>query len=355
MSISSPARVVGAHLVGSVPLVDAEAVFRAASEHLADRLERIPDGETGDRREWIHFQQPILAATPGIATIQITVPDEVELPPDAPRTRDAYRLAEGTDPASLRFANLRYADEAIKSYARFAALKDEGVIPEHLRFQVSLPTALAVMAWIVPDDRAAIEPRYQEALLREVARIAEAIPHDQLAIQFDVCIEVFMVEGHPMVEPWFDDVWGGVLDRVEAHARAVPDDVELGFHLCYGDYKGERQVDVHDASNLVRLANELTERLEHPIAFIHMPVPREFDVAAWTPPLADLRLSEATQLYLGIVHPAGGVEEARELIDLLQRYVKRFGVATECGLGRQPSEAVPSILDIHRQVASAIA
>jgi hypothetical protein len=354
MSNSPSAHVIGAHLVGSVPLADADEVFRTASEVLGDRLERIPDGETGDRFEWIHFQMPILAATPGIASIEVTVPDEVELPPDAPRTRIAYGLAEDVDAGTLRFGSLRYAEEAIKSYERFRALKEEGVIPEHIRFQVSLPTALAVMAWIIPEDRPAIEPSYQEALLREVAQISEAIPHDQLAIQFDLCFEVFMVEGYPMMEPWFDDVWAGVLERVEAHAAAVPDDVQLGFHLCYGDYKGERQVDVRDAANLVRLANELTERLPHPVGFIQMPVPREADVEAWAPPLADLRLSDDTHLYLGIVHP-GGLDEARELIELCQRYVPRFGVATECGIGRQPPEAVRPLLEIHRQVASAVA
>jgi hypothetical protein len=355
MSNSSPPRVVGAHLVGSVPLTDADEVFQTACDVLGDRLERIPDGETGDRHEWIHFQMPIIAATPGIASIEYSVPDAVELPPDAPRTRVAYGLAEGVDAGSLRFGNLRYADEAIASYERFRALKEDGVIPDHVRFQVSLPTALAVMAWIVPPDRPAIEPVYQAALLREVARIVDAVPHDQLAIQFDLCFEVFMVEGYPMLEPWFDDVWGGVLDRVEAHAVAVPDDVQLGFHLCYGDYKGERQVDVGDAANLVRLANELTERLAHPVGFIHMPVPREADVEAWAPPLADLRLSEETHLYFGIVHGPGSLDEARELVALCQRYVSRFGVATECGIGRQAPEAVRPILEIHRQVASAIA
>lgn len=355
MSTSPPPRVVGAHLVGSVPLTDADAVFRTASDVLADRLERIPDGETGDRHEWIHFQMPILAATPGIATVELALPDDVELPPGAPRTREFYGLAPDTDAGSLRFGNLRYADEAINSYERFRTLKEDGVIPEHMRFQVSLPTTLAVMLWILPEDRPAVEPAYQDALLREVARIVEAIPHDQLAIQFDLCVEVFMVEGLPMIQPWFDDVWGGVLDRVDAHAAAVADDVQLGFHLCYGDYKGERQVDVIDATNLVRLANELTERLAHPIGFVQMPVPREFDVEAWAPPLADLRLKDETHLYLGVVHGSGSLEEARDLVALCQRYVKRFGVATECGIGRQSAEAVRPILEIHRQVASAIA
>src|ERR1700722_8285852 len=125
MSNSPTAHVIGAHLVGSVPLASADEVFQTASEVLGDRLERIPDGETGDRHEWIHFQMPILAATPGIASIEVTVPHDVELPADAPRSRLAYGLAEGVDAGSLRFGSLRYADEAIKSYARFRALKDD--------------------------------------------------------------------------------------------------------------------------------------------------------------------------------------------------------------------------------------
>ena len=354
MSTPSTERVVGAHLVGSVPLSDADEVFRTCSGILGDRLERIPDGETGDRFEWIHFQMPILAATPGIATLTLTVPDEIELPPDAPRTQDAYGVAPGQDPSALYFENLRYADEAFRSFARFSELKREGVIPDHIRFQVSLPTALAVMAWIVPDDRAAVEPSYHAALLREVVRIIDTIPHDQLAIQFDLCIEVFMVEGFEFVEPWFDDVWEGILQRVETYADAIPADVQLGFHLCYGDYKGERQVDVIDAGNLVRLANELTDRIAHPIGFIQMPVPREADVEAWAPPLAGLRLSDATHLYFGSVHGPGGLEEARELISLCERYVERFGVATECGMGRQPPESIQPILEVHRQVAAPI-
>lgn len=40
----------GAHLVGSVPLESAAAVFRAAGEVLPEYLRRIPDGETGERR-----------------------------------------------------------------------------------------------------------------------------------------------------------------------------------------------------------------------------------------------------------------------------------------------------------------
>src|ERR1051326_4636101 len=54
----------GALLVGSVPLANADAVFRTASAALGSHLRRIPDGETGERTYWMVFQLPILAENP---------------------------------------------------------------------------------------------------------------------------------------------------------------------------------------------------------------------------------------------------------------------------------------------------
>ena len=45
-SVSPPC---GVLLVGSVPLTNAEQVFRAAGAILGHHLRRIPDGETGER------------------------------------------------------------------------------------------------------------------------------------------------------------------------------------------------------------------------------------------------------------------------------------------------------------------
>jgi hypothetical protein len=52
----------GAHLVGSVPLPDAETVFRTLSSGLGERLRRLPDGETGPSADWIVWQYPVLSA-----------------------------------------------------------------------------------------------------------------------------------------------------------------------------------------------------------------------------------------------------------------------------------------------------
>lgn len=354
MTSTKSAGVVGAHLVGSVPLKSAEDVFQVASKCLGDRLERIPDGETGERSEWIHFQIPIIAATPGIEEVQVRIPDDVKLPPEVPREVTGYGIQSQAAGEQLSFGSLRYADEAIASYQRFRELKEEGQIPQHIRFQVSLPTTIAVMTWIAPDSRPIVEPAYQRALLREVEKIAAAVPHDQLAIQFDLCLEVFMLEGYPLLPPWFDNVLDGVVTRVEEHVAAVPDDVPVGFHLCYGDWKGERQAEPTDAGNLVLLANTLSQRLPRTIGWIHLPVPRGMDAGPWAPPLADLSLHDDTSLYLGLVHGPDSLEESRELAELCSQYVSNFGVATVCGIGRQPEEAFEPILEVHREISAAV-
>ena len=40
-----------------------------------------------------------------------------------------------------------------------------------------------------------VEPAYEAAMLRELARIATAIPQDELAIQWDTAIEFSVLEG----------------------------------------------------------------------------------------------------------------------------------------------------------------
>ena len=52
------------HLVGSVPLSDADAVFRAVAGAVGGHVASIPDGETGDRIGWIKHLEDKLANHP---------------------------------------------------------------------------------------------------------------------------------------------------------------------------------------------------------------------------------------------------------------------------------------------------
>ena len=92
----------------------------------------------------------------------------------------------------MRFDNIFYADHAIKSYAVFASSSARASFPPQVKFQVDLVPAHSVIWLYVQEDlHPAVDTLFNDAVLREIDKIAAAIPHDQLAIQFDIASAVF--------------------------------------------------------------------------------------------------------------------------------------------------------------------
>lgn len=330
-------------LTGSVPLSSAEEVFLTVADTLGERARWVPDGETGERINWIQFQIPRLAAMPQFEMTPMNVIDYAkELP--------TVRLKEGVDRLDVQIGNLGYADAAKDSFQVFDRLQKEGRIPRSWKFQVSLPTPLAtVNAFVNARDQEVVEPAYERRLLQELQEITEAIPHDRLAIQWDVAVEFAIIEGVFPVQ--FQDVEQGIVDRLIRLGNVVPDDVDLGYHLCYGDYQHHHFKEPEDTSVLVRVANAVSAGVSRPIQWIHMPVPRNRTDDAYFAPLKDLMLHPETELFLGLVHKTDGEEGTRQRIEVAEKVVQGFGVATECGLGRRPPETIPELLRIHAAVA----
>jgi len=333
----------GVHLVGSVPLSSPDEVFRTVAASLGDRLRRIPDGETGPRSDWIVWQYPVLSALPQF---------EVGPPgPDHYRALPRLRLRAGERATGVRLESLGYAQAAIASYRVFARLKRDGVVPRTCRLQVSLPTPLApISAFVATEDQAALEPIYEARMLEELNEILDAIPHEQLAVQWDTNVELGMLEG--VFPVWFSDIRAGILERLLRLSRHVAPDVELGFHLCYGAAQLKQFQAPADASKLVQIANALTSAIDRPLSWIHMPVPRERDDEAYFEPLGDLRLRPETQLFLGLVHLTDGAEGARRRIQAALHFVRDFGIATECGWGRRAPQTIPALVELHREVSA---
>jgi hypothetical protein len=347
-------------LVGSVPGETAAEVLRTCGEGVGKYVSCLPDGETGYRRVWIQF----LAATvyhdhPALETIQRPKPidgKESWFPQDYGDDSWLFKVKAGID--TVRFDHLGYANEAKKSYRDFCALRAAGVIPSGVKFQVSLPlTESATRAFLTnAHDFALLWPAYEEALGREIARIVEAIPADDLVIQWDICVEVLAIE----LQDRFGGSWqpkGDPFERylqaLTALAKHVPDQTLMGCHLCYGDLGHHHLVEPADLRLLVRMANAARTAVTRPIDYYHMPVPRNRDDAAYFAPLQDLNISEA-KLYLGLIHHTDGVEGALRRVRTARQSAAGFGVATECGFGRRPPETIPQLLRIHRDVAAAL-
>ncbi|WP_243229628.1 hypothetical protein [Microbacterium sp. CIAB417] len=342
----------GALLVGSVNFDDAEKTMRVAAEMLGERLRRVPDGEVGKRFHWIMFQPDVLGQADGIERV-----GDEPIPFPAGLDARPLRIAEGADAAAIELPPLGYAEAAIESYAVFSRLRDGGVLPEGVRFQVSLPTPLAVISsFFSGEDRTEIEPVYTAAMLRELDRILAGIPHEDLAVQWDVASEMGIIEraagyGRVMDAWWPGDPFDGLVSRLAALVDAVPADVEVGVHLCYGDAGEKHFVEPQDAGNLVRYANAVVAAASRPLTWLHLPVPIERDDAAYFEALA--ALTPVGELYLGLVHREDGVEGAERRIAAASRFVEEFGVATECGIGRAPAGSTEGILRTHAEVAAA--
>ncbi len=333
----------GVHLNGSIPLANAEEVFRVTGSILGERLHRIPDGETGVRTNWIGWQSQVFARNPSFERIP---PD-----PHAYASLPHFKMRPGVSAGDVTFDSLGYADAALASYAVFSHLKQSGIIPAQYRFQVSLPTPLApVGAFIVYEEQAIVQPVYERAMFAELGRIASGIPHDELAIQWDVAIEFGLLEGAAITN--YEHVKAGIIEQLVRLGNQVPGDVELGYHLCYGDAGHKHFVEPEDTTKLVDVANGISAGLKRSLNWISMPVPRNRSDDAYFAPLKNLQLHPETELYLGLVHYTDGVEGTRRRIEAAQRVVARFGVATECGFGRRPSETIPDLLRIHSEVAA---
>ena len=222
------------------------------------------------------------------------------------------------------------------------------MIPAGVRFQVSLPTPFATgLLYFHPEAQEAYIELMKAALLQEVAEICAAIPHDKLAIQWDCCQEILLIEGY------FPNDWGYdaqlMAPTVAALGDALPPPVELGYHFCYGSPVDSPLVTQTDMGVVVDFCNQVASQLSHTLNFVHLPVSVPDADAKFFGPLQRLAVPDETEIYLGILHPKVKDGDLPR-IALAQQFLSSFGVATECGWGRKPAEGITHLLQTHLAV-----
>jgi methionine synthase II (cobalamin-independent) len=209
-----------------------------------------------------------------------------------------------------------------------------------------------IYAFIIAPDVAAVEAAYEKAMVREVEMICRAIPHRDLCIQWDFCHDMILWDGQPQDQfPTIKASNEEIVDRIRRICEPIPGDVELGFHLCYGDFGAKHYFDPVDAGKMVEVMNAFARAVRHPIAFFHLPIPITWTREAPFQPLANLQLPPHTELYLGVVQAKDGAEGTRRRIAMARKFLPRFGIATECGMARaRTPETVHELLNVHREV-----
>ena len=342
MSVAQSVR--GVHLVGSIPLESAEAVFDLVGSRLGGLCARVPDGETGPRANWIGWQLGVFARQAALVRARAKEREYQLHPP--------FVFKPDRGAGDLDFGALGFGREAIRSHAVFADRQRRGAPPLDARFLVALPTPFApVYSFTGYAIQEAVYPVYESAVLAELDRICEAIPPDRLAIQWDVATEMSIFE--KVHDAPFEDAWDVLIDRLAALGDRVPGGVEMGYHLCYGSMNNRHWKEPADLAMCVAVANALAARLARPIQFLHMPVPVDRADDAYYAPLRELALAEETELFLGLVHDGDGLAGSRARMAAAARFRADFGIAAECGLGRRDPADVPALLALHAAVAGA--
>lgn len=330
-------------LIGSVPLDTAGNVFATTSRELGNLIKRIPDGECGERLDWVRWQS---AAFERIPFVEHSEGEETGDGPKGPQ----FRVRPGFPTAAIQFGPLGYTKAVWKSYDDFKAAKEVGDIPASMRFQVGIATPLSVVGQYIDDAfQSAIEPAYENRLLDEVDEIAEIVPHDQLAIQWNLATELSIIEGRRPV--YFDKVWDGILERIVRVCERVPEGAELGLHFCFRDFEFHDFPLPRDLDRVVDLANGISGMVGRSIEWMHIPVPATERRGDYFEPLDHLALRDETALFLGVIHDDDGVAVTQHQIAMAQQRVAEFGVACECGLGEIGSDKVTAVLQKHRAAA----
>lgn len=340
-------------LVGSLPTDTTEDALRAGAETFSHLVFALPDGETGERRAWVGYERERLCrAHPDIELVQ-----ETECPTGIPRhayETPVFKIRQGVN--EIHWNSWPRIDDAIASYRVFTKLRRAGVIPSHIRFQIGLPfpsSALNALKWNFTQDYLVADRAFEDLVVRELRRLTEAIPPADLAIQWDVCYEVLDIEG---VIAWMGHgAWERFTGPVSRLTREIPEDVLVGYHLCYGTFPDWPMYEARDMALLVRMANFAIANSGRIVDWVHMAGPRYLrsEDESFFRPLSDLK-AEATRVFLGIILPLDGVSGLRRRHVTASKYLKEFGVALYCGFGRQPGQNGIETMREHRAAVESI-
>lgn len=337
-------------LVGSVPLDTVEDVMRDFGGALGSYLPALPDGEVGERRSWVNRLCYLIFNGHGdLETIRRPQPVD-GLEQLLPRRRDEawqFKVRPGVE--RVRFGNpgsrLGYARDAVCSFFVFRTLREKGILPPDLRFQISIPMVNSVVRPLYfpdPRDLDRVRPGFEESLAAEIAVILQRIPHADLAIQWDCAWEVQAVAGSPSTAPREAEV-ATHLPPIGRLSKMIPDAVELGFHFCFGTFGGWPAFAPSTLDSTIDMVNGAIAVAGRRVDWIHIPTLDTADPAFYAP-LGRLE-AKGARVYLGAIHNMATLEKR---VEVARQFLPDFGLAAYCGFGRTPPSELPRILEDHR-------
>ncbi len=323
-----------AHMVGSVPEPTADEAMRVTMEQLGPELDYLPDGETGDRRNWVISMIEGFRGHPDLRlTKEGDWSDYDKLPRFA--VRPGHRLYGAA-------IDLGITEAARGALPAFRAAQQAG--RPDLLFQVGIPgdIDLALFTFGPSGPLRRLRP-FTEALATVMHQVHHQYAGDVL-FQVEVPVEQVLVGRAPAAaRPALARL---LARRVAALALGAPAGARFGVHLCLGDMNHRALGQVTDASPLVLLASAIAARWPagRSLRYVHAPLAAADDPPSTSPafyaPLADLELDPGVRFVAGFAHED---QDALTQFRVRQMIEDAIGypvdVSTSCGLGRRTPAA----------------
>jgi hypothetical protein len=346
-------------LVGSVPADSSAQALQRCGRLFADVVAALPDGETECRSGWVNFEGMTMYRNhPDVEIMQ-----DQTLAPGAPWWKAppniwlSHQFAFRKGVTETRYDRLTRVDEAIESYRIFKSMKEEGKLPADLRFQLCLPFPASAFGFLfVPNfehDYPIHEKAYEEAFGRELPRLLDVVPADELAIQWDICFEVLDLERlFPYTSA--DLAWQRFAGPASRISRNIPEEVLVGYHFCYGTFPEWPMREADDMQLIVDMANAAVDTADRTVDWLHLAGPRHLRSHddGFFRPLQQLRPRDA-RVFLGLILPVDGEIGLGMRTHTASKYLHDFGVSMYCGFGRQPGKDAETTLREHREVVDA--
>ena len=320
-----------AHLVGSLPGATPEAAMTTALEILGPYLRTLPDGETGERRNWVVSIINSLQAHPDF---------EVSKPGDW-SDYDKIPLLKVRKGRTLYGANLDFGHVAAVRES-FPAFEQAKAASGHagIGFQEGVPGDFDLATFALGPVAGVRHKRaFTEATLAEIRAVSEITGPGTL-FQVEVPAELVLLAKAPA--PARPALAKALARSVIGLAAATPEGTRFGVHLCLGDMNNRAFGTMTDVTPLVLLANAIVKNWPQgrPLDLLHAPFaaadhPATADPAFYAP-LKDLQIPAGTRFAAGFAHEKQSLADQRRIRSMIDDHLSRAVViAAACGLGRR--------------------
>jgi hypothetical protein len=328
------------HMVGSYPAGTTADAMNEMLELAGPYLATLPDGETGERRNWIASVMEGLRTHPDL---------EVRREGDFAgydrllnfRVRRGHRLRG--DSLHFGYPQTHAAARPVFDAARQAHGRSD------LIFQIGLPTGLGMSMFTMgPRGPLLYRRPFSEAIAHEISRIRDDAGDDVL-VQLEMPAELAFVAMSPAPARAAVAAW--LARTVAALVRLTPEGTRFGLHLCMGDLQHTALFRLRDTGPVVTLLNALVARWpsDHRLELVHAPLaagvePPPLDPAFYAR-LSALRLPPDTRFVAGLLHEGRTADELRTAVAAVEDALGRpVDLAASCGLGRRDRETARTVL-----------